>query len=134
MWLALPLALLLFLQWPLRDLVQQGSREANDAAQCLFALFIAVAVTAATRSGTHLASDAFARRWSPGARRRLMHGSLLVGVLPWALFLLITAAPQIVASVRQLEAFPETFTPVTSSSRSPPASSPFASCSRGCSD
>ncbi len=31
--LVLPLALLLFLQWPLRDVVQQYSREANDLAQ-----------------------------------------------------------------------------------------------------
>ena len=88
MWLALPLALLLFLQWPLRDVVQHGSREANDAAQCLFALFIAVAVTAATRAGTPLASDAFSRRWTPATRRRLLHGVLVVGVIPWALFVL----------------------------------------------
>ena len=34
--LALPLSLLLFLQWPLRELVQAYSREANDAAHaCL---------------------------------------------------------------------------------------------------
>ena len=32
-------------------------------------------------------------------------------MLPWALFLLVTAAPQIVASVRALEGFPETFNP-----------------------
>ena len=29
-WLALPLILLLFLQWPLRDIVRGYSREAND--------------------------------------------------------------------------------------------------------
>ena len=46
-WLALPVALLLFLQWPLRDLARTGSREANDLAQWLFALHVAVAVTAA---------------------------------------------------------------------------------------
>ncbi len=28
--LVLPVSLLLFLQWPLRDLVHAGSREAND--------------------------------------------------------------------------------------------------------
>ena len=31
--LVLPVSLLLFLQWPLRDLVHAGSREANDLAQ-----------------------------------------------------------------------------------------------------
>jgi hypothetical protein len=29
-WLALPVVVLLFLQWPLRDAVQAWSREAND--------------------------------------------------------------------------------------------------------
>ena len=32
-WLVLPVALILFLQWPLRDFVQWGSREANDLGQ-----------------------------------------------------------------------------------------------------
>jgi len=38
--LALPLALLLFLQWPLRDLVHKFSREANDLGQVAFARLI----------------------------------------------------------------------------------------------
>src|SRR5215217_4635917 len=49
-WLALPVVLLLFLQWPLRDAVRAWSREANDLGQCFFALFVAIAVTAATRA------------------------------------------------------------------------------------
>ena len=53
--LVLPLALLLFAQWPLRDWVQAHSRVANDAAQIVFALYAAVAITAASRSKTHLA-------------------------------------------------------------------------------
>lgn len=36
--LVLPLSLLLFMHWPLRELVQAYSREANDLAQLLFAL------------------------------------------------------------------------------------------------
>ena len=47
-WLMLPLALLLFAQWPLRELVQAGSREANDLAQVVFALYMAVARTLPT--------------------------------------------------------------------------------------
>src|SRR5438270_287550 len=70
-WLALPLSLLLFLQWPLRDVVQAYSREANDLAQILFAIYVSVAVTAATRNGAHLAADAFAQRYAPRTRRRL---------------------------------------------------------------
>ncbi len=61
-WLALPLAMLLFLQWPLRDLIHGYSTQANDLAQILFALYVAGSVAAATRAGTHLAADAIARR------------------------------------------------------------------------
>ena len=32
-WLVLPVALILFLQWPLRDFVRAWSREANDLGQ-----------------------------------------------------------------------------------------------------
>ena len=49
--------MLLFLQWPLRELFRGFSREANDLGQVVFALFVAVSVTAATRAGTHLAVD-----------------------------------------------------------------------------
>ena len=38
--LVLPVSLLLFLQWPLREWVQAYSREANDLAQVLFALYV----------------------------------------------------------------------------------------------
>jgi hypothetical protein len=48
-WLVIPVVLLLFLQWPLRDLVRAYSRQANDVGQWTFALVVAVAVTAATR-------------------------------------------------------------------------------------
>ena len=60
-WLALPLIVLLFLQWPLRELLGSYSREANDLGQVAFALFVAVSVTAATRAGTHLAADLLAQ-------------------------------------------------------------------------
>ena len=62
--LVLPISLLLFLQWPLRDLLQAYSREANDLAQWLFALYVSVAITYATRMSTHLAANSFARRYS----------------------------------------------------------------------
>ena len=39
-WLILPVVLLLFLQWPLRDLVRSYSREANDLGQWIFALYV----------------------------------------------------------------------------------------------
>ena len=110
-WLVLPLSLLLFLQWPLRELVQAYSREANDLAQILFALYVSVAVTAATRSRAHLAADAFAHRYRERTRRRLARDGAAAVLLPWSTFLLVTAAPVIAHAVQDAEGFPETFNP-----------------------
>jgi TRAP-type C4-dicarboxylate transport system permease small subunit len=109
-WLALPLVVLLFLQWPLRDLVRAYSLQANDLAQIIFALYVAASVTAATRAGTHLAADALAQRYSPRTRRRLRK-IIAIGLMPWALFVLIAGRTTVVDSVRLLEGFPQTGNP-----------------------
>lgn len=111
-WLALPLMLLLCLQWPLRDLVQAGSRMANDMGQCVFAPYCAFGVWQATRHDVHLRPDALAHRlWSPLALGRLHKFGVLVGVLPWSAFALWQGWPQVWQSVQQLEAFPDSFNP-----------------------
>jgi len=110
-WLALPLILLLFLQWPLRDFFRSYSREANDLAQIFFALFVAVSITAATRAGTHLAADSIARRYSPRLRHNLRKFGTLVGLVPWALFILISSYPTVISSLQLREAFPDTANP-----------------------
>jgi len=107
----LPLSLLLFLQWPLRDVVQAYSREANDLAQILFALYVAVAITAATRSGAHLAADGAGPRLSPRTRRLLARAAALLVAAPWAAFVLWAGWNSLLHSVAQREAFPETFNP-----------------------
>jgi TRAP-type mannitol/chloroaromatic compound transport system permease small subunit len=109
--LALPLSLLLFLQWPLRELAQAYSREANDLAQCLFALYVSVAILCATRRGTHLATDAIAHRYSPALRARLGRLVSLAILVPASMFVLWSAWPIVWRSVAELEAFPETFNP-----------------------
>ena len=109
--LVLPISLLLFLQWPLRDLLQAYSREANDLAQWLFALYVSVAITYATRMGTHLAANSLARRYSPAAQARLNRFASLFVLLPWSAFVLYAVAPMIWQSVAELERFPETFNP-----------------------
>jgi TRAP-type mannitol/chloroaromatic compound transport system permease small subunit len=109
--LVLPVSLLLFLQWPLREYVQSYSREANDLAQILFALYVSIAITAATRHHSHLAADAFARRYSGTVRFRLARLGALLVLIPWSLFVLYAAWPGVAQSVRQLEGFPETFNP-----------------------
>ena len=110
-WLALPLIVLLFLQWPLRELLGTYSREANDLGQVAFALFVAVSVTAATRAGTHLAADLLARRYSARTRRRLDQAGSAIGLLPWALFVLIAGKTTVLSSLRDLESFQDSGNP-----------------------
>ena len=110
-WLAIPISLLLFLQWPLRDFFQVYSREANDLGQWLFALYVAGALTAATHAGTHLAVDTLAKRYPLWLRRRLARACDLVALGPWALFVLVTGTPMIASSIGHWERFPDTGNP-----------------------
>jgi TRAP-type mannitol/chloroaromatic compound transport system permease small subunit len=107
-WLALPLILLLFLQWPLRDLVRCCSREANDLGQVIFALYVALSISAATRAGTHLAADTLAQRYTARTRQRLRQFGANLAVLPWALFIVYAGKTSVMSSVLGLEAFPDT--------------------------
>jgi TRAP-type C4-dicarboxylate transport system permease small subunit len=108
--LALPLALLLFAQWPLRELIQAYSRQANDVAQIVFALYMAVAITAASVGRTHLAA-LHAAHTNPLTMPRWRRWALLICVAPWALFLLWASEPIVTESVRHWERFGETLTP-----------------------
>jgi len=110
-WLVLPVSLLLFLQWPLRDLLHTWSREANDLAQWLFALYVSVALTYATRERAHLAAGALAEHYSPALRDSIGRIGAALCLLPWSLFLLITAAPMVWRSISGFEKFPETYNP-----------------------
>jgi TRAP-type mannitol/chloroaromatic compound transport system permease small subunit len=110
-WLALPLIVLLFLQWPLRDVFRIFSREANDLGQVAFAFFVAASVTAATREKTHLAADFLARHYAARTRRRLHQFGSAVGLLPWALFVLVSSRTTVLSSLHDLEAFQDSGNP-----------------------
>jgi TRAP-type mannitol/chloroaromatic compound transport system permease small subunit len=110
-WLLLPVVALLFLQWPLRDLVQHYSREANDLGQWMFALYVAMAFTAATRAHTHLAADALARHYGERVRAWLWRLGVLLGLVPWALFVAVAGAKLVIPSVLAREAFADTYNP-----------------------
>lgn len=109
--LVLPLAVLLCVQWPLRDVVHAYSREANDTAQLLFGIYVSVALTAASRSQAHLTPEVLAQRYPARLRQWLLRGVRAALVLPWTGFILYTALPMAWQSLRQLEAFPDSFTP-----------------------
>jgi TRAP-type mannitol/chloroaromatic compound transport system permease small subunit len=110
-WLILPVVLLLFLQWPLRELLRSHSREANDLGQWLFALYVAASVTAATRARTHLAADMLARRYRPALRVWLVRCGAALGLVPWALLVLIAGKNLVWSSLVSFEAFPDTYNP-----------------------
>lgn len=107
-WLSIPIMLALALQWPLRDWLGRYSREVNDLGQCLFALYVAVGVTAASRAGAHLAAlagSATTLHANPWPRRAM----LLLGVTPWCVWVLWQGAALTVRSLVSLERFPDTF-------------------------
>ena len=104
--LALPLAVLLAAQWPLRELVQAYSRQANDFAQVVFALYVAVAVTAASTAGCHLSAAHTGQQ-----RRRWRAWALLACVGPWALFMLWSFTGPALEATRLVERFSETLNP-----------------------
>lgn len=105
--LALAISALLFLQWPLRDVVGAGSTQANDLAQGLFALYVAVAVTHAQRRNSHLVArpDVAAN----GSRWRRTGAAL--ATLPWSLYLVFVSWPVMRRSLAEWERFPETLNP-----------------------
>jgi len=111
-WLVLPLAFLLFAQWPLRDLVGALSRQANDIAQWLFALYVAFALREATRRGAHLAAGVRDVGAPPRWRESLDRYGEAVLVLPWSLYVLVVGAAPTWRSIVALEAFPDSFNPL----------------------
>ena len=74
----------------------------------LFALYVSLALTYATRTRSHLAADVLARRYRPAIRGLLARLGAILCIAPWALFILIAGTPSVWQSVRGLEHFPET--------------------------
>ncbi len=104
--LVLPLGLLLFLQWPLREWVPgAASRISNDCGQVVFALYLAIAMAYASVRGQHVHARG---RWN--APRAKAWATVLL-VAPWALFMLWSATPTVIQSVLGLERFAETLNP-----------------------
>ena len=111
-WLVLPLALLLFAQWPLRDAIGAWSRQANDIGQWVFALYVALALREATRQRAHMAAGLFVARYPPHWRQRIGRYGEAICVLPWAVFVLVVGAVPTWNSIVGLESFPDTFNPL----------------------
>ena len=112
--LAMVVTVLLFVQWPLRDLVHAWSTQANDLAQWLFALYVALALGHATRHGAHLTARGDLAPLSDAAspqRSRWRAVGAALCLLPWALYLVLAGWPEVAQAVRSGERFPETDNP-----------------------
>jgi TRAP-type C4-dicarboxylate transport system permease small subunit len=110
-WLVLPISALLFLQWPLRELVQQFSREANDLGQILFALYVAASVSAATRAGTHLTASSTAHSYRPRTLQALRVVANVGAVIPWLAFVAWSGSPMILNALGNFERFQDSLNP-----------------------
>jgi TRAP-type mannitol/chloroaromatic compound transport system permease small subunit len=110
--LVLPLSLLLFAQWPLRDLVGFGSRPANDIAQWIFALYVALALRHTTRVRGHMAAEMVSARYPGWLQESILRWGQALCVLPWAAFVLVSSTPTVWHSLRGLESFPDTGNPL----------------------
>jgi TRAP-type C4-dicarboxylate transport system permease small subunit len=112
--LAIAVTVLLFLQWPLRDLIGTGSTQANDLAQWLFACYVALSLRQASSERAHLtARGDLATACDPTSPQRSRWRAIFAALclLPWALALLVFDAPAAWHSLRLAERFPETNNP-----------------------
>lgn len=112
--LAIVVTLLLFVQWPLRDLVHAWSTQANDLAQWLFALYVALSIRAAARQHAHLTARAdLAPACDPASpqRSRWRAAGAALCLLPWGVYLLVSGWPEVAQAVAGRERFPETDNP-----------------------
>ncbi|HET7524538.1 MAG TPA: cysteine-rich CWC family protein [Burkholderiaceae bacterium] len=112
--LAVAVTLLLFLQWPLRDLVHAWSTQANDLAQWLFALYVALSIRLAANHHAHLTARAdlaaICDPRSPLRSRWRAVGAALC-LLAWGAYLLLSGWPEVAQAVASRERFPETDNP-----------------------
>jgi TRAP-type mannitol/chloroaromatic compound transport system permease small subunit len=110
-WLCLPVILLLFLQLPLRDIVQGGNNTDNDFGQIIFANFFMVGIPFAMRHDAHVRVDIFHQHFSRRARAIIELAGTMLFTLPWLALLAWYSLPIVLNSLAQTEKFAETFTP-----------------------
>jgi TRAP-type mannitol/chloroaromatic compound transport system permease small subunit len=110
-WLCLGIVGLLFIQVPLREIVHSGHIVANDIGQVVHAAFFMIGIPFAMRHNAHVRVDIFYRRLSERTRAVLDLIGTVLFLLPWVVLLGWYSLPIVLNSVRELEEFPETYTP-----------------------
>jgi TRAP-type mannitol/chloroaromatic compound transport system permease small subunit len=110
-WLCLGVVGLLFVQIPLRDLFHGGHIIANDIGQIVHATLFMIGIPFAMRHDAHVRVDIFFRRLPARTRAAIDLVGTVLFLLPWLVLLGWYSVPIVLNSVRQLEEFPETYTP-----------------------
>lgn len=105
--LLVPMAVLLLLQWPLREWVEEVSNYAINLTQVFFGLYTAFAITAASRSSTHLAFVQYGAAAVTEKTRLWRAWGRLACIAPWSVLVLWTSVPQTLGSILRLERFSE---------------------------
>lgn len=110
-WLVGVVILLLFGQWPLREVFGGGHIMANDFGQIMHAAVFMFGLSYALRWDRHVRMDVFYRRWSARVQAMVdLSGSLLF-VLPWCALMVWYGAPLMLRSAMVAEKFPDTWSP-----------------------
>jgi TRAP-type mannitol/chloroaromatic compound transport system permease small subunit len=110
-WLCLGVVGLLFLQIPLRELFHGGHIIANDIGQIVHAALFMIGIPFAMRHDAHVRVDIFSHRLSVKARAAIDLAGTTLFLLPWLALLGWYSLPIVLNSVKELEEFPETYTP-----------------------
>lgn len=110
-WLCLAVVGLLFAQIPLREYFHGGHIIANDIGQIAHAGLFMIGIPFAMRYDAHVRVDIFYRRVSHRSRAAIdLLGTVLL-LLPWLAILGWYSVPIVFNSLKQREAFAETYTP-----------------------
>ncbi len=110
-WLCLGVVGLLFAQIPLREFFHGGHIIANDVGQIIHATLFMIGIPFAMRHDAHVRVDIFSRRLSPKTRAGIELAGTILLLLPWLVLLGWYSFPIVLNSVKELEKFPETYTP-----------------------
>jgi len=110
-WLCLGVVALLFLQIPLREVFHGGHIIANDIGQIVHATLFMIGIPFAMRHDAHVRVDIFSHRLPARSRAAIDLAGTVLFLLPWLVLLGWYSLPIVLNSVKQLEEFPETYTP-----------------------
>ena len=110
-WLVLIVIVLLFAQWPLREIFGRGHLLANDIGQIVHAAVFMFGLSYALRWDRHVRMDVFYRRMSPRRQAMVNFVGMLFFLLPWCALMAGFGWSYAWRATRVMETFPDTWSP-----------------------